>query len=409
MTLSWHCPTRALYGTAPLGDWLRGGAYREVTLLVDRGVAQGELARRLIRLLGDAGCSTSLLITEGAGDLDSVAALAWDLRGADLLVGLGGGALIDRAKLAALLRDDASAHTRLSLRQRSGLVTLPSGVERQLPLVAVPTTLGTGAELSSAACLLTAEGRRLVIGEALQAEVAVIDPLATATLPHALVAEGVVEALFRLVSLYIGDDRELPTEDALAEALALRLVQLGHSVRDVVREDGPEGLRGQGELRAEIAKVSGLTHMAWASLGRNRYGAKGWYVANELSTALGVRKMTAVCAVLPPLWRAVSGGDARLGSAARLRRVWILLRGASGNATALPADPADGIAALLDDWLIDRRLTATEEQLDAIALRTVRAWGGGLPMLGRLSAADVRRLLAGATTAAAGPPLMAAH
>ncbi|QKW08016.1 iron-containing alcohol dehydrogenase [Streptomyces sp. NA04227] len=402
MNLSWHCPTRALYGTAGLGDWIRGQGARTVALLADPNVAEGELASRLGQLLEGTGCEVRFLTAEGPGGLDELAALARDLDGADLLVAIGGGALLDRAKLAALLRDDPSAYTRLAMSHRSGLVMLPSDVVRRLPLVAVPTTLGTGAELSAAACLLEpADRRRLVVGEALQAELAVIDPAATSTLPYALVAEGVVEALFRVTGLYVGDHRELPTEDALAEALARRLVQLGNEVRDAGRE--PQGLAARGELRAEIAKVSGLTHLTWTSLGRNRYGAKGWYLANELSTALGTRKTTAVSALLPPLWRAITAGDTRLGSAPRLHRLWDLLRTAHGSAPDLPADPSDGIAALFDDWRVERELRADEEQLTRIATRTVRAWGGGLPMLGGLSAAEIRQLLAAATARAVPP------
>ena len=82
------------------------------------------------------------------------------------------------------------------------------------------------------------------------------------------------------------------------------------------------------------------SHSQWFNLGRDPCACKGWYLANELSTGLGLRKMTAAAAVLPPLWQRVVEGDARWGSARRLQRLWKAL--ASAHRPALPADPVEG-------------------------------------------------------------------
>ncbi|WP_319053741.1 daptide-type RiPP biosynthesis dehydogenase [Streptomyces europaeiscabiei] len=396
-------PTRALIGPDALTAWLPDGAGRTAALLVDSAVATAGITALVRNRLGRARWRTTQTpLTTGPGDLGTAAAiaegLADKLAGIGLVVAIGGGSVLDQAKIAALLRANPVAYTRLTVPQRGGLMGLPGEVTRTVPLLAVPTTLGTGSEVSAVACLAYPQGKRLILGGVLRPEAALLDPSATATLPRELVVEGVLEALFRAVSPYAGDHRDdRRTEDRLTETVARRLVQLGY---EAVREARPSDA-----LRLDIAKLSGLTHGEWLHQGRDPYAVKGWLIANEMSSALGVRKMTAVAALLPHLWRAVLDGEPRLGSAPRLHRMWAGLRDAAPQerARALPEDPADGIEALMDDWRVGRRLTADGPgQIEALAERTVRAWGAGLPMLGGLRAEDVRRLLdaaLGATTA----------
>lgn len=371
---------------------LRG---RKATVLVDGAVRDTVIHQRVAKALG--ACRAGTVLLRGGGDLRSVLALAERLAGAELVVGLGGGSLLDQAKLATLAVAGPEVSARLTVPQRSGLVVLAPTPVRPVPLIAVPTTVGTGAESSLVACLTYPHGKRLVMGAALRPEFAVIDPEATVTLPQHLVAEGVLEALFRLTSPYIGDHADLPPQDARVEEAAARLVRLGYEVRDAARA----GRRCSGALRREIAELSSGSHDKWFHSGRDPYAVKGWLIANELSSALAIRKMPAVAALLPPLWQAIDAGEVRLGSARRLRRLWSLLRPEAGE--PLPADPAPGVAALIDAWGIERSTPLTSDRARAVALRTVRAWGAGLPMLGGLAPDDLTGLLCG--TAGPEPPV----
>ncbi|MGW0310253.1 daptide-type RiPP biosynthesis dehydogenase [Streptomyces flavidovirens] len=387
MSLSWSGPTRLLHGGEGLTTWLEDFRGHRVTLLADAAVADSAITRTVTDRLGRSRLDTDTIVLDGPGDARSIAALAGRLDGTDLVLGVGGGTLLDQAKLAALLHCAPTAADVLTGPQRSGLVVLPRWTTRSVPLVAVPTTVGTGSELSHVACLAHGDGKRLVMGGALRPDAALMDPAATATLPGELLAEGVLEALFRVVSPYVGDHRELPVEDALAETVAGLLTTLGHRVR----EDRLAGRQTDDRVRGDIARLSGLGHADWLNLGRPPFAVKGWLIANELSHALGIRKVTAVAALLPALWRAVLDGDDRLGSAPRLRRLWAGLRATEPG--VLPADPADGIAALAAHWLIHCQVPADRDRLDAVTARIVRAWGAGLPMLGGLRADDIRRLL----------------
>ncbi|MGY0018370.1 daptide-type RiPP biosynthesis dehydogenase [Streptomyces sp. cg35] len=393
MTLGWHCPTLMMYGCDGLAPWLRNRAERASTLVVDGAVADAPVTTRVHEQLARAGHEVETVELSGSGGLAEVETLADRLSGVRLVVGVGGGSLLDRAKLAVQMNAVPDTRARLATPQRSGLVLLPAvPAPARAALVAVPTTLGTGSECSSVACLTVSGAKRLVMGASLYPDAAVIDPLATSTLPHELVAEGVLEVLFRLTGLYVGDHGDAPTEDALAETLMMRAVRLGWELH-AARTAGDEA--GHARLRAEAAKVSGLSHAGWVVLGRPPYASKGWYLANELSSALGVRKMTAVTALLPPLWQAVTDGDSRLGSGPRLARLWQALRTAGPR--ELSVDPATGVAELADAWRVDRSLTADDAQLKAVSARALRAWGAGLPMLDGLTAADITGLLRQAT------------
>ncbi|MFB4424062.1 daptide-type RiPP biosynthesis dehydogenase [Streptomyces sp. QL37] len=368
------------------------GATR-AALLVDGGVHGTEIHRRVADALGRRPYET--LTSNGAGDLDDVLALGGRLEGAGLILALGGGSLLDRAKLASLAASGPETARHLTVPQRSGLIVLTRVPRRSMPLIAVPTTIGTGSETSAVACLAYPDAKRLVMGAALRPEFSVLDPLATVTLPRHLLVEGVLETFFRLVSPYVGDPADLPEPDARVEATAVRLLRLGDEIAEATREGGP----ATDEQRARSARLSARSHAQHLHDGRDPYAVKGWLIANELSTALGLRKMTAVAALLPPLWQAIDEGEERLGSARRLRRLWAVIR--TGLGRSLPDRPAVGVASLIDAWGIERRVVADPEVTGAIAHRIVRAWGAGLPMLGGLGHPDVSRLLR-RTVAAAG-------
>lgn len=295
------------------------------------------------------------------------------------VIGLGGGSVLDAVKLATTCYVEPRTPMVVAGRgARAGLVVLPQP-PRTRPsaaprLILAPTTVGTGSEVSRVACAVLPAGRRLVLGEQLCADVAVLDPDLTGTLPCPLLAEGVLEALLRVLGPVVGSSPVGGLPDREAASLVGRLREIG--------DDLACG-RDNADVRLEAAVLSAATHTGWALVGRGAYSAKHWYLANELSTALGVRKMTATACLLPAMWGRIKAGDHRFGGDAQLTRAWSWVAG---------GDPVDGIGALLDRWGIGRALTATAEVLGDVANRAVASWGGALPMLGGLDVADVRKL-----------------
>lgn len=114
----------------------------------------------------------------------------------DGVLGIGGGSAIDVAKLVAAL-----LHSRQTAREVFG-INLLSG--RELPLVCLPTTAGTGAEVSPNAILLDESDdlKKGVVSPHLVPDAAFIDPLLTLTVPPAVTAATGLDALTHCIEAY---------------------------------------------------------------------------------------------------------------------------------------------------------------------------------------------------------------
>lgn len=382
-TAAWSCSTTVLSGHGMAQSWAGDRTEGTITAVVDPTVTENPAVMDvLVALARNADLTTVELA--GPVDLPAVRQLAGTIGGSELVVGIGGGTIMDAVALSVAAAADPAVPARLGLPDRSGLVVLAPADHRSTRTALLPTTVGTGAELSSVACLPGPAGRRLIMGEALRPTTAVLDPLLTAGLPGHLLAEGILEALFRVTSPGLAGVEHRPVADALADALTGELTTCG----ELLTATGP----ADSALRLRIAEASAATHASWNVLGRDPFGAVGWFLANQLSCETAVRKMTAVAALLPHLWRRVLDGDRRFGEAAALHRQWRLI--AERSTTPLPSDPAPGIAALIDRWGISAEIPrAQEADIRRITRRTLRAWGAGLPMLSTLDAVAVRDIL----------------
>lgn len=378
-TTIWDCPTRVVFGPQALATTLR--QERTPCLVIDSrmtgtesGVAIAEAARHVRGTRVVEFTPTD----DGLGD---VRLLGAELADVDTVVAAGGGSLLDAVKLAVLGRSapvEFSEYLQI-LGRRAGLIrlTAPAPVLTSAPRrILVPTTIGTSSEVSPAACVRIDGGRHLVLGPALRPEVAVLDPALTASLAENLLIEGIFEALMRVGGPYVGDSVRDAVTDAIAAATATSLVMLGN--RCAAGDVGDA-------LRLDAARLSAYTQVGWSLLGRSSYGSKVWYLANELATVAGVRKVTATACLLPTLWQRIMADDARFGD--RRRLATFCLR------TGIGHDPVDGILDLLDRWRIERDITLTVRQIHEVADNSAARWGGRLPMLAGLSRADIMAIL----------------
>ncbi|MFE2411823.1 iron-containing alcohol dehydrogenase [Kitasatospora sp. NPDC059408] len=368
----WRQRTQIHFGEGALAEvWRRVRAHRTV-LVVDAdqpGLAEslphdGEVIR----------------VDPLAGDLDSAVVLAGQLREFERVVVVGGGAVLDQAALARLFTAAPGTPTRIRLGgSRPGLVHGGPAEPLAGPhpeLVAVPTTVGTAAEVSCAATVLVEGRRKLVMHPLLSADTAVLDPVATASLPGPLLREGTLEAMMRMANAYLmPPGRRCP---AAAETEA----------RDLLRELAAAGSTGR--PAAEVAVLSARTVLGLSMVGRDPFAAKTWFLANELSASAGVRKMAATAAVLPVVWRRIMAGDARLGDRDRLRQAWDAVR---AGAPGLADDPVHGIRTLAADWGVDAFAGPAPAPAD-LARSAARAWGGGLPMLAGFTVHELTELYA---------------
>jgi len=117
-------------------------------------------------------------------------------RGVDAVLGIGGGSAIDVAKLVAALSGGTQ-----SVGEVFGINLLR---QRRLPLVCIPTTAGTGAEVSPNAILLDEadELKKGVVSPHLVPDAAYVDPLLTVSVPPAVTAATGLDALTHCIEAY---------------------------------------------------------------------------------------------------------------------------------------------------------------------------------------------------------------
>lgn len=145
----------------------------------------------------------------------------------DAIVALGGGSVIDTAKAARLCRQRGLTFGQFLASERD----YPAPV---LPLIAVPTTAGTGSEVSGGSVVSDPEaGRKAGIAHPnLRAQYAVVDPVLTWSMPPAMTANTGIDALAQAMAAVIAKVRT-PIGDAIAlESVRLMSGSLARAFRD---------------------------------------------------------------------------------------------------------------------------------------------------------------------------------
>jgi len=167
------------------------------------------------------------------------------------LVALGGGSSIDVAKAAAIQVSQTGPLQEYAQR-RSFEETLP-------PIFAVPTTAGTGSEVTASSIITDpARARKMVLRDPrLVPRVALLDPTLLSSLPPQVAAETGADALTHAVESYVSLNSQI-----LSENLSLRSIQLiGSSLPRFVSFPGQEKAAG------EMLLASCLAGMAFTNAG----------------------------------------------------------------------------------------------------------------------------------------------
>jgi alcohol dehydrogenase len=187
--------------------------------------------------------------------------------GAQGVIGLGGGSNMDLAKIVAAVL----AHGK-SPRDFVGDDQIPGPI---LPLVCIPTTAGTGSEVSGASVLTDTEKKMKVgvLSNYLRPRVALVDPMLTVSCPPKVTADSGIDALTHAIEAYTAVDNEefpLPPGERtiyqgrhpLGDVLAERAIQLvGANLRRAVAN-------GQDlEAREAMALGATLAGLAFSNVG----------------------------------------------------------------------------------------------------------------------------------------------
>ncbi len=132
--------------------------------------------------------------------------------GVDFIVAMGGGSVLDAAKaISALITNKGDIHDYLEVIGRAAPLE-----QKPLPLIALPTTAGTGAEVTCNAVLSTREqGVKVSLRSPfLYPVLAIVDPMLTLSLPPRVTAETGMDALTQLVEAFVTPFNS-PVTDAL--------------------------------------------------------------------------------------------------------------------------------------------------------------------------------------------------
>lgn len=172
-----------------------------------------DLIKKSIAQITEVGSNAVMIIYDHPGEptfeyLDGLLAKTEEFK-PDCILGVGGGSVLDCAKLLAALTGNEQ-----NLNEVSGINNLK---QRSLPLICIPTTSGTGSEVSPNAILLNEETqvKTGIISPFLVPDACYIDPELTISLPARLTAETGMDALCHCVEAYMNKNNH-PAVDLYA-------------------------------------------------------------------------------------------------------------------------------------------------------------------------------------------------
>ncbi len=179
---------------ADVAEWAGAGA--RVFIVADPNVLKYGVLQPALDDLAAHGCVVTVvsdIVAEPkAMQVDAVVARARQAR-ADLVVGVGGGSVLDVAKLVAALAPEGAAVADYAMAANP----FPT---RGLPVICVPTTAGTGSEMTRTSIFALDSGSKVwAWGDELWPDLALLDPELTVTLPRQLTVATGVDTLVHAV------------------------------------------------------------------------------------------------------------------------------------------------------------------------------------------------------------------
>jgi alcohol dehydrogenase len=281
--------TRVVFGAGVierLGELARDLSFRRTLLVADRGLAASGHVDEAVGPLQEAGIEVFRFHDFEANPdtrmVEAGTAFAATL-GIDSIIGLGGGSSMDCAKGINFLLTNGG---RMSDYRGYGLATKP-----MLPMIAIPTTAGTGSEGQTYALISDAETHvKMACGDPKAAfRVALLDPVLTVSQPRSITAISGFDAIAHAVETYVTTKRNPLSETFSREAWRL----LEPNYERVLGDPDNLEARGAMQLGAFYAGVAiensmlGATHAC----------------ANPLTARYGTAHGAAIAMLLPSVVR----------------------------------------------------------------------------------------------------------
>lgn len=268
-------PGRILFGNGcadQCAEDLLARGYRRVFLVSSSPLT--ELIAPLVSALEDGGAE---VVVHAEIDQEPTVAMAEDAVerarawAPDAIVGLGGGSAMDVAKVVAALHDGAQ--------QVSDILGVGLLEGRRTFLACLPTTAGTGSEVSPNAIMLdeAANLKKGAVSPHLVCDAAYVDPMLTVTMPPALTAATGMDAMCHCVEAYLNLNPHPIVDLLVLEGIRL----IGANLRRAV-EDGDDL-----EAREQMALGSLYGGLALGSVNTNGVHALSYPLGSEFHVAHG--------------------------------------------------------------------------------------------------------------------------
>jgi len=268
---SFFSPNRVLFGigaSREIGKEAKALGGTKVLIVTDSGVVNSGLVASLRTNLEEAGMKGFLFDRvepePSASLVDESAQLAKE-NGVDVVIGVGGGSSLDIAKGASLLASNPG-----NVLDYCGLDLIP---KRGLPKILVPTTAGTGSEVTRVFVLTDKRDnmKKVVFSNYAIPELALVDPMLTISMPSKVTADTGMDALVHAIETYVSMNAT-PFSDLLASKaieLIARYLPMAFAKGENI------------EARYHMSLASLLAGMAFASGGLGAVHALAYPLGTE--------------------------------------------------------------------------------------------------------------------------------
>lgn len=230
-------------------------APQKILVITDPMLAQIGLTKQVTNPLEEQGYEVTIytdVIPEPPLEIGEKLALFTRTSKFDMVIGVGGGSALDLAKLAAVMAGHDG-----QVAEYLNLTGTKKVTNRGLPKILIPTTAGTGSEVTNISVLSLETTKDVVTHDYLLADVAIVDPALTVSVPPRVTAATGIDALTHAIEAYISVNAS-PTTDGLA-LQAIRLI--GRSLRKAVKDGSDK------QARIDMSEGSYLAGLAFFNAG----------------------------------------------------------------------------------------------------------------------------------------------
>lgn len=262
-----HTPQIIRYGSgviAELFDLLSTIKPQKVLLVTDNGIVENGLADKAIDTLQSNGIEVAIYKDVIADPPEKIILEATELAKAEdvqCIIGLGGGSSLDVAKLVSVLFTEQQ-----TLHEMYGVGNITTG---RLPLILIPTTAGTGSEVTPVSIVTTGDAEKMgVVSPMILPDIALLDPDLTMNLPPHITAATGIDAMVHAIEAFASIN---PNNNPISQGLARQALRLMGSALETAVHEGSNKfarrdmllgsmLAGQAFANSPVAAVHALAY-----------------------------------------------------------------------------------------------------------------------------------------------------